>query len=115
MLMMAEAQEAGRNADAGWVTVKPTAASVKRLAKTSSPTCFMCGGKTASKDRICGGAKSHSVCAMAAEDALASSREYAPQRMRLTRNLLNKAAGEFWIAYDTPHYCDPGSESYHSM
>ena len=46
---------------------------------------------------------------------LGSSREYAPQRMRLTRNLLNKAAGEFWIAYDTPHYCDPGSESYHSM
>jgi hypothetical protein len=35
--------------------------------------------------------------------------------MRLTTNLLNADAGEFYIPADTPYYCDPGSETYHSM
>ena len=34
---------------------------------------------------------------------------------RTTRNILNPDAGEFEIAINTPHYCDPGYESYHSM
>lgn len=35
--------------------------------------------------------------------------------VRVTSNLLNEAAGKFCIDINTPSYCDPGSESYHSM
>ncbi len=35
--------------------------------------------------------------------------------VRVTCNMLNKASGEFLIDADTPSYCDPGCESYHSM
>ena len=35
--------------------------------------------------------------------------------VRLTSNMLNEAAGKFLIDADTPSYCDPGCESYHSM
>lgn len=34
---------------------------------------------------------------------------------KTTCNILNPDFGEFEIAIDTPHYCDPGYESYHSM
>ena len=42
----------------------------------------------------------------------------ADQRLtpqRVTRNMLNPTGGEFLIDEDTPSYCDPGCESYHSM
>lgn len=32
-----------------------------------------------------------------------------------TSNMLNEAAGTFFIDADTPSYCDPGCEAYHSM
>ena len=35
--------------------------------------------------------------------------------MKLTRNILNPAAGEIYIPANTPLCCDPGSETYHSM
>ncbi len=37
------------------------------------------------------------------------------RKVRVTRNILNAAAGEFVIDFYTPSYCDPGSEAYHSM
>jgi len=33
--------------------------------------------------------------------------------MKLTRNILNPEAGEFYIPANTPNCCDPGSETYH--
>jgi hypothetical protein len=35
--------------------------------------------------------------------------------VRITRNMLNPQGGQFLIDADTPSYCDPGSEAYHSM
>lgn len=35
--------------------------------------------------------------------------------LRETSNMLNKKFGTFLIDADTPSYCDPGSEAYHSM
>lgn len=35
--------------------------------------------------------------------------------VRITSNMLNEASGKFCIDINTPSYCDPGSESYHSM
>lgn len=35
--------------------------------------------------------------------------------LRVTRNMLNENSKEFLIDADTPSYCDPGCESYHSM
>lgn len=35
--------------------------------------------------------------------------------VRLTSNMLNKDSRTFAIDIDTPPYCDPGCESYHSM
>jgi hypothetical protein len=35
--------------------------------------------------------------------------------VRVTSNMLNPTFGEFFIDADTPSYCDPGSEAYHSM
>jgi hypothetical protein len=35
--------------------------------------------------------------------------------VRETSNMLNREAGTFLIDADTPSYCDPGSEAYHSM
>lgn len=35
--------------------------------------------------------------------------------VRLTSNMLNRTGGQFLIDADTPSYCDPGSEAYHSM
>ena len=35
--------------------------------------------------------------------------------VKVTHNMLNEAAGEFLIDADTPSYCDPACESYHSM
>jgi hypothetical protein len=35
--------------------------------------------------------------------------------VRRTRNMLNSEAGEFCIDINTPIYCDPGYESYHTM
>ena len=37
------------------------------------------------------------------------------EKTRMTRNMLNPNAGEFPIPVNTPSYCDPGCESYHSM
>lgn len=34
---------------------------------------------------------------------------------RLTHNMLNPSGKEFLIDEDTPSYCDPGCESYHTM
>lgn len=36
------------------------------------------------------------------------------EKTRMTRNLLNPAAGEFPIPVNTPLHMDPGSETYHS-
>lgn len=35
--------------------------------------------------------------------------------VRITCNILNPAAGHWCIPINTPRYCDPGSEAYHSM
>ncbi len=35
--------------------------------------------------------------------------------VRLTKNLMNPAAGDIVIDDDTPNYCDVGSEAYWSM
>lgn len=35
--------------------------------------------------------------------------------VRITHNILNKDAGFWAIDINTPSYCDPGCESYHSM
>jgi hypothetical protein len=35
--------------------------------------------------------------------------------VRETSNLLNPSGKKFFIDADTPSYCDPGSEAYHSM
>jgi hypothetical protein len=35
--------------------------------------------------------------------------------VRLTTNMLNPGAGQFLIDADTPSYCDPGCEAYHSI
>ena len=46
-------------------------------------------------------------------NALVERLGYKP--VRVTRNILNDAAAPFVIDADTPSYCDPGRESYHSM
>lgn len=35
--------------------------------------------------------------------------------VRITHNMLNKDSPRFAIDINTPSYCDPGCESYHSM
>ena len=35
--------------------------------------------------------------------------------VRITSNMLNPKGGRFAIDINTPSYCDPGCESYHSM
>jgi hypothetical protein len=35
--------------------------------------------------------------------------------VRLTKNMLNPDSNTFAIDFDTPSYCDPGCESYHTM
>ena len=35
--------------------------------------------------------------------------------VRITRNMLNPDSQDFAIDINTPSYCDPGCESYHSM
>jgi len=35
--------------------------------------------------------------------------------VRITRNMLNPDSGFFAIDINTPAYCDPGCESYHTM
>jgi hypothetical protein len=52
-------------------------------------------------------------------DAIKLANEFFPKMgwkpVRLTSNMLNAAGGQFLIDADTPSYCDPGSEAYHSM
>jgi hypothetical protein len=35
--------------------------------------------------------------------------------VRITNNMLNPEAGKFCVDINTPSYCDPGCESYHTM
>lgn len=114
--MMADAQEAGRSTAPVGMLMRNAVVEVLRPVPfpfPNTPTrqgvCLLCGGKTTAKDGVC------RPCKPDVASYLADSRAYAPKRMRLTSNLLGASRNEFWIAYDTPSYCDPGSESYHCM